>query len=364
MNKEKHILFLSSWFPTVEKPFLGNFIEYQAHLLGVHYTISFIRLLPKRILTPTKPLTTSFNYIDVYYRKSKNPIITYFLKRKALRKALQALPEIDFIQGNISYPDGWLFAYAKKIVKKPLVLIEHGSYFAPSMKWSTFMSYTVNRAITAADVLLAVSAFLAKDIEKRTHRKVIKVVGNPVDLELFHPGSLTSDTIQFLHISTLSKIKNFEPVVKAFARVLEKYPNARLKVVSDEDFQSYQTLCKTLNIDFAVDFIGPIEHTAISSYYQQADCFVMNSDYETFSIVIAEAWASGIPVISTPVGIAYKKQINGLLLTDGAVDSVERALLAFIENKGNYQAEMIRKQAEEFSKERFLSEMKVIYEGL
>lgn len=361
LNKKKHILFLSSWFPTVEKPFLGNFIEYQANLLATHYKISFVRLFPQGILTPTKPLNTSFNYIDVYYRKSKNPIVTYFLKRKALRYALKDLPAITLIQGNISYPDGWLFAYAKKIVKKPLVLVEHGSYFSELTKWSFFMNYTVSKAIAAADVLIAVSAFLAKDIEKRTHRKDIQVVGNPVDLELFHPQTSTSDTIQFLHVSTLSKVKNLEPVLVAFALVLGKHPNARLKVVSDEDFQAYQRLCKTLNIDLAVDFIGPIEHSAISSYYQQADCFVMNSDYETFSIVIAEAWASGIPVISTAVGIAYDKQFEGLLLTDGTVESIEKALLTFIENKGNYQAEMIRKQAEGFSKERFLLEMGVVY---
>lgn len=364
LNNEKHILFLSSWFPTTDKPFLGNFIEYQANILGEYYKISFIRLFPKGIASPTKPQNTSFNYIDVYYKKSKNPIITYFNKRKALKKAIEDLPKINLIHANVSYPNGWLFTYAKKIIKCPLVLTEHGSYFSSTTKWSFLMKDIIQKAIAAADTLVAVSDFLATDIKKRTQHKAIKVVGNPVDLDLFHPTSSTSELIQFLHISTLSKVKNFEPVLIAFERVLKNHSNARLRVVSDEDYSYYQSLCKKLTIDFAVEFIGPVEHTAISSFYQQADCFVMNSDYETFSIVIAEAWASGIPVISTPVGIAYNKEGVELIVTDGKEDRVEKALLTFIENKGNYNPETIRKQAEEFSKENFISEMKKIYEGL
>ena len=55
-----------------------------------------------------------------------------------------------------------------------------------------------------------------------------------------------------------------------------------------------------------ISFVGPLKWEELPAYYQKSDAFVLFSDYETFSIVLAEAWACGIPTISTSVGIAYE----------------------------------------------------------
>ncbi|GAH42294.1 unnamed protein product, partial [marine sediment metagenome] len=47
------------------------------------------------------------------------------------------------------------------------------------------------------------------------------------------------------------------------------------------------------------------------SYYQAADIFVYTSLYENFGQTLLEAAAAGLPIISTPVGIAPEIVIDG-----------------------------------------------------
>ena len=42
MSKKTHILILSSWYPTPNKPFLGNFVQRQAELLAKNYQVTIL----------------------------------------------------------------------------------------------------------------------------------------------------------------------------------------------------------------------------------------------------------------------------------------------------------------------------------
>ncbi len=63
----------------------------------------------------------------------------------------------------------------------------------------------------------------------------------------------------------------------------------------------------------------------------EADALVLASEYEGFSLVTIEAWAAGIPVISTPVGIIpelLKPGENGFLFPFGDTKSLANILKA------------------------------------
>ncbi len=86
----------------------------------------------------------------------------------------------------------------------------------------------------------------------------------------------------------------------------------------------------------------------------EADCFVLTSDHETFGVVITEALASGLPVISTECGgrADIVNPANGMLVEKGNVQAIAEALVAMsvqIE-LGTYNKENIRSECmEKFS---------------
>jgi glycosyltransferase involved in cell wall biosynthesis len=357
-------LVLSSWYPTELHPYLGNFVENQANLMSKEYQVTFLRLLPLGEKIPTPTTAVDFQYVTIFYKHSSWWLLNYFAKKKAIQHALKNLPKVDLIHAHVLHPNGWQFRLAKKLLKCPLVVTEHASYFASNFIWSKRMQWNIHKTVQQTDILIAVSTFLAQAIEKRLNVLPHQIIGNPVDLNAFSNIPKLDDTIQFLHISTLSAVKNVAPILEAFKQVLKNYPNAQLTIVSDEDSMVVQQFAKQLGIQNSVVFAGPTEHSKMATYYQQASCFVLNSHFETFSIVVAEAWACGIPVISTPVGIACEPSEGALIHTDGTSKSIAHAMLQFIENKETYDVSNIRSKVTPFASETIFNQLKKVYKRL
>lgn len=74
--------------------------------------------------------------------------------------------------------------------------------------------------------------------------------------------------------------------------------------------------------------------------YGKIDCYIITSDVEGGPFSILEAMASGVPVISTPVGLSIeliKDKINGLLIPKGDPESLAQAICTLSEDKKLYK---------------------------
>jgi glycosyltransferase involved in cell wall biosynthesis len=194
-----------------------------------------------------------------------------------------------------------------------------------------------------------------------------------VDAEAFHPRfrnaamrDLLSDghpdeTI-LLYVGRLAAEKQ----INQLRAVLERVPGTRLALVGGGPAQ------KDLERHFEglpVKFAGYMQGEQLASAYASADIFVFPSAFESFGLVILEAMASGIPVVSSRVGGAQdmiREGVTGFTFTVNDVDCMVQSVQHIVGQPGNLQAmgEAARKHAELQSWPHMMDELISCYEAV
>jgi glycosyltransferase involved in cell wall biosynthesis len=368
----RKILVLSSWYPNRTAPFLGNFVQQQAYLLSEKFQVTVLYVSADEGIAVQEIIennTENLKEIIVYYPKKFSTLGRKRTLDKAFTSGLKLVEQPDLIHGHCILPKGHLFSKAKAHFKCPLIVTEHGSYFRMEIwgKWSFKERLIATIAKRSIDKMIAVSEFQKKDLLSYFKGIHMEVIPNPIDTNIFKPVGIPEDKpLRFLHVSTLDpELKNPKGIIEAVDLLCAKgYQDFNLTIISDEPYNALQEEVQRLKLDSYVSFAGPIAHDKLVPFYNQSHALVMFSSYETFSIVIAEAWSCGIPVISTSVGIAADMDSHLGLVVQG-MDPLSLALEMekMIEGK-EFQRQRIREHALQFSKKFVLDQLINTYNSL
>lgn len=142
------------------------------------------------------------------------------------------------------------------------------------------------------------------------------VVHHGVDLERFTPRYESKNTSSLdslklpisndyiLSVSTLYEHKNFEVLLRAYAKLPEKLQKDHpLVIVGSPSTKSYfsklHQIANELNIKENIYFTGGVGYDSIPELYRKSSLFILPSKLETFGLTPVEAMACGIPVIAT-----------------------------------------------------------------
>jgi len=205
----------------------------------------------------------------------------------------------------------------------------------------------------------------------------VRVVYNGVDLDRFHPGNRRyreeirkrhgiGEAVVLLFVSNNFRMKGLDHLIKAVARLKPKTPYPIKVLILGRDRQEpYRRLAGRVGLAGEVLFVGSTDEP--EKYYGAADLLVHPSFYDACSLTVLEAFASGLPVITSSCNGAsgmMQQGREGFILSDpGDEKDLEEKIALLLDPGLREQASLAaRALAEDHSTERNWREMKAVLE--
>lgn len=159
-----------------------------------------------------------------------------------------------------------------------------------------------------------------------------------INPEVYSPRPRPDNEVtQLLCVGRLVPAKGQHILIQACGQLIQDGTTLHLCFVGGgEDMHSLQKLSRELNIEANITFAGAMGQDKVRDYYDRADIFVLPSFAEGVPVVLMEAMAKEIPVISTRItGIPelIEHGRDGLLVTPGDVNDLAAQIATLIGDK-------------------------------
>ena len=179
-----------------------------------------------------------------------------------------------------------------------------------------------------ADVVVCQSAAVI-DFFKEKHKHKMTVIPNPIAADAIPPRHEGQRRKTVVAVGRLDPQKNFKMLINAFSRLEAKFSEYTLEIYGG-GWQEKE-LCdqiESLGLSDRAFLMGTRKN--VMFYIEDAALFVMSSDFEGFPNALAEAMATGLPVISTNFSTGVAKDIvkkeNGLVIPIGDENALVEAM--------------------------------------
>jgi glycosyltransferase involved in cell wall biosynthesis len=184
----------------------------------------------------------------------------------------------------------------------PLVVTEHYTGFERGLVSGTDL-LTAKAAFRGAALVTPVSHELAERLRPLAGDTPMRVVANPVDTEVFHPGAgpRPEGPPRLLSVAWLDAKKGHRFLLDALAGL--DRDDVTLDLVGGGDLRpELEAQAARLGLTGRVRFLGPLAKAGVAELMRASDLFVLASLHENLPVVLAEAMASGLPSVATQVG--------------------------------------------------------------
>ncbi|MEO0843081.1 MAG: glycosyltransferase family 4 protein [Cyanobacteria bacterium J06632_19] len=179
-----------------------------------------------------------------------------------------------------------------------------------------------------ADVVITNSQFTKASYQAAgldvTKMRVVPLAAPTVCSDGIYGGTQEQEPIKFLWAGTFSVRKGAHYLLQAWKQ-LQLKNKARLEVFGAMGLPS--SLVE--NLPDSINISGTVPHSELFQYYQQADVLLFPTLCDGFGMVVTEAFAHGLPVITTDrAGAAdlVRHHVNGLIIPAGDVNALAEAM--------------------------------------
>jgi glycosyltransferase involved in cell wall biosynthesis len=212
-----------------------------------------------------------------------------------------SLPKVDVWHSTYQ-----CFRYLRKSAQTRQVITIHDLNFLYEKSTSKARRrlHTLQRKVDQADAIVAISQFVADDIQQHLnlHEKPLQVIYNSVESlrqsPAVKPAFLAEEERFFFSLGALRKKKNIHVLLEVMARL----PEYKLVIAGNLDSQDYLAQLNQRIAELKlknVHIAGPVSPAEKVWLYQHAEALLFPSLFEGFGLPVIEAMQFGTPVFTS-----------------------------------------------------------------
>lgn len=232
-------------------------------------------------------------------------VYRWYVIQAELRELLKIeKPDVVHING-IWQPQCWLFQRIAQQLGIIVIMSPHGMlepYILNRHPWKKKLALALyqHKALSRVDYYHATAQSELEQIRKLGFLQPTKIIPNGIEIKEIYSKTAWNDVQNILFLSRIHPKKGIELLIEAVA----KLKNKQLQIIIAGDgeiayLEELKRLAKDYHVSQQLNFKGGVYGDSKWELFQQADLFVLPSYSENFGIVVAEALATGLPVITT-----------------------------------------------------------------
>lgn len=216
-------------------------------------------------------------------------------------------------------------------IRQPIVaIVHHPLSFEPGLtaERQRELKASETAALAFAKAVIVSSrttrAVLSQEFDLPPERIVIAVPGTVQASRARGSGS----TPALLSVGAISPRKGYDVLIEALARITGRSWQATIVGSSERDPATAKFLADAIikcQLTQRVVTTGQVDDQQLDELFDRADLFVLSSRYEGYGMVLAEALARGLPIVTTIGGAAGETAPDGTALKVPPDDSAALA---------------------------------------
>lgn len=253
------------------------------------------------------------------------------------------LPSCDMVHIHLSEPPSawrkrWFFMPFARWMKKKVIVHFHA--FSPETTIRSRYNKVYGYVFGKADRVVVLSEFWRKEVAGVFDLgDKVRVIYNPCTARTPlndtvtepQPGNVWMMPCPYviLYAGTVNARKGYADMIRAFARIAGRHKDWMIVFAGNGEIEKGQALADELGIGHQTLFLGWVDGADKDRAFREATVFCLPSYAEGFPMGVLDAWAYGLPVITTPVGgipdVAEDGK-NMLLFKPGDTETLSRQM--------------------------------------